>query len=67
MNPQTEKELMKLLITMNKNLVAIGTSVKRLEEMINKLQDTHEEEHNGNESVESRLLTPEDIIKLSRR
>lgn len=45
MTIQTEKELMKLLITMNKNLVAIGTSVKRLEEMLNKLQDTHEEEH----------------------
>lgn len=43
MDHQTEKELMKLLITMNKNLVAIGTSVKRLEEMLNKLQDTHEE------------------------
>lgn len=45
MTIQTEKELMKLLITMNKNLVAIGTSLKGIEAAINKLQDTdtHEE------------------------
>lgn len=45
MTIQTEKELMKLLITMNKNLVAIGKSINGIEAAINKLQDTHEEEH----------------------